>query len=55
MSEQVWHLVKDTPKVTGFIGNQTPQEVPIAQIDNLRRGIVEGARQAEAAAHVRGG
>ena len=26
MSEDAWHLVKDTPKVTGFIGNQRPQE-----------------------------
>ena len=43
MSEVVWHLVKDTPKVTGFIGNQTPQEVPSPQIESLRRGIVEGA------------
>ena len=43
MTEDVWHVVKDTPKVTGFIGNQKPQEVPISQIDNLRRGIVEGA------------
>lgn len=42
MSELVWHLVKDTPKVTNFIGNQTPQEVPTAQIDTLRRGIQEG-------------
>jgi transcriptional antiterminator NusG len=43
MSEQVWHLVKDTPKVAGFIGNQTPQEVKPPQIEELRKGIVEGA------------
>ena len=25
MSESAWHLVKNTPKVTGFVGNQKPQ------------------------------
>ena len=43
MNEQVWHLVKDTPRVIGFIGNQSPREVPTHEIDGLRRGIVEGA------------
>jgi len=43
MSEELWHLVKDTPKVTGFIGNQRPQEVKSPQIDDLRKIIIEGA------------
>jgi len=43
MSERAWHLVKDTPRVIGFIGNQTPREVPLHEIDSMRRGIVEGA------------
>jgi transcriptional antiterminator NusG len=43
LSEETWHLVKDTPRVIGFIGHQSPREVPIAEIDGLRRGIVEGA------------
>jgi len=33
MSEDAWHLVKDTPKVTGFIGNQRPQEVRPQEIE----------------------
>ena len=43
MSEHAWHIVKDTPKVTGFIGNQRPQEVKPPHIEDLRKGIVEGA------------
>jgi transcriptional antiterminator NusG len=43
MTEEIWHLVKDTPKVTGFIGNQRPQEVKSPQIDDLRKIIIEGA------------
>ncbi len=41
MSEEVWHLVKDTPKVTGFIGNQTPTPVKDSEIDGMRKGIGE--------------
>jgi transcriptional antiterminator NusG len=43
MSEAAWHVVKDTPKVTGFVGNKEPQEVKPPQIDDLRKGISEGA------------
>ena len=42
MSEEAWHVVKDTPKVTGFIGNQRPQEVKPPHIEDLRKGITEG-------------
>ncbi len=48
MSELVWHLVKDTPKVTGFIGNQTPQEVPLAADREPAPRDPGGRRQAEA-------
>ena len=43
MSEEAWHLVKNTPKVTSFVGNQRPQEVKPPQIEELRKCIVEGA------------
>jgi len=43
MSEEAWHLVKDTPKVTQFIGNQRPQEVRPQEIEEQRRRTVEGA------------
>jgi transcription antitermination factor NusG len=43
MSEHAWHIVKDTPKVTGFIGNNRPQEVKPPHIEDIRKGIGEGA------------
>lgn len=43
MGENEWHIVKDTPKVTGFIGNQTPQEVKPPQLEEVRKGITDGA------------
>jgi transcription termination/antitermination protein NusG len=42
MGENAWHVVKDTPKVTGFVGNQRPQEVKPPHIEDLRKGITEG-------------
>jgi transcription termination/antitermination protein NusG len=39
MSEQAWRLVKETPQVTGFIGNQAPQEIPLSSIERLRPRI----------------
>ncbi|RYE81791.1 MAG: transcription termination/antitermination protein NusG [Myxococcales bacterium] len=38
MSEDAWYLVKETAKVTGFIGNQTPTPVRQTEIDALRLG-----------------
>lgn len=43
MNEHTWHLVKDTPKVTGFVGNQKPQPVKPPHIEGVRKGITEGA------------
>lgn len=43
MNEETWHLVKNTPKVTGFVGNQRPQEVKPPHIEDVRKGISEGA------------
>src|SRR5574337_1078086 len=44
MSEQLWYLVKNTPKVTGFGGPATqPTPVPEEQVQTILQQVEEGA------------
>jgi len=44
LDNDTWHVVKNTPKVTGFVGNSTrPPVVTDAEVDKLTRRIKEGA------------
>ncbi len=42
MCEEAWHLVKDTPKVTGFLGGSNPTPLPEREIDAVRAQVHEG-------------
>jgi len=47
MSDQVYHLVKNTPKVTGFLGNGgKPQPIPDAQAARMLDSSEEAAANA---------
>ncbi|MBN1959509.1 MAG: transcription termination/antitermination protein NusG [Deltaproteobacteria bacterium] len=43
LNEDTWHLVKSTPKITGFVGGATqPPAVPESEVRRLTRQIDEG-------------
>jgi transcriptional antiterminator NusG len=43
LNDQTWHLVKSTPKVTGFVGNATNPSVVIdAEVRRLTSQLTEG-------------
>ena len=42
MNDDTWHLVKDTPKVTGFVGNMKPSPISDAEVQTLQNRIDEG-------------
>jgi len=43
-----WHIVKDTPKITGFVGSgRRPPPVPEKEVIRLTRQIGEGAKKAK--------
>ena len=43
LNEETWHLVKNTPKVTNFVGNQQPTPVPDDEIARILARMEEGA------------
>ena len=47
MDEQSWHLVKNTPKVTGFIGGTATKPTPISEkeVQNILQQIQEGVEK----------
>ncbi len=44
LNEASWHLVKDTPKVSGFIGGRHPSPVPPPEIDVIASQMEHGKR-----------
>ncbi|SFU81830.1 transcription antitermination protein nusG [Nitrosomonas eutropha] len=47
MTDETWHLVKGTPKVTGFVGGTSMQPVPIShkEIESIFNQVKEGVEK----------
>ncbi len=46
LSDDTWHLVKNTPKVTGFLGNRgQPSPISQAEADRILRQVQEGVER----------
>ena len=52
LNEESWHLVRGTPKVTGFVGGTTkPPSIPEGEVRRLTQQIDEGALQTKPRVH----
>ncbi len=50
MTDQTWHLIKDTPKVTGFLGSKTkPSPISEAEADRIIKQSAEGVERSRPA------
>ncbi len=56
MSDNAWHVVKNTPKVTGFVGaGAKPTPLSREEVDQILQPGDGGGREAEAEVHLREG
>jgi len=43
LNEETWHIVKETPKITGFVGDKIrPVPVPESEVQKMTNRIAEG-------------
>ena len=50
LTDQTWHLIKDTPKVTGFLGTKMrPSPITDAEADRILKQSAEGVERARPA------
>lgn len=47
MNDDTWHMVKDSPRVLGFIGGTSDKPAPISQkeVDNILQRVEDGAEK----------
>ena len=50
MNEKTWHLVKNSAKVTGFIGGSAPKAVSEAEVQKVTQQMAQGAEKPKAKA-----
>ncbi len=56
LDDTTWHLVKNTPKVTGFLGgNSTPTPIPPEEVDKVIAQMIEGIKKPKPKFHFEGG
>jgi len=42
LTDQAWHIVKNTPKVTGFLGGNKPRPMSEAEAERIMKQVQEG-------------
>ena len=52
LDDRTFHLVKNTPKITGFLGGMKPTPVPEREITGVQTNMSEGAKGVKAKARV---
>ena len=45
LTDEAWHLVKETAKVTGFVGGNTPFPIADEEVQKITRRMEEGAEK----------